>query len=664
MASKASRASKVSIRQSKVSFAAQNDTVVNYYHSKHSEDPPAPRISKRISLTYLEEPVITVYNQQDEKGDAAEGDEEGGGETRKFMHKYKDAPIKEEKIEPTFAQKLRAVGQKLNHYKAMKCIQICCAIYIAVFTLAPIGGLRVRGGTIIDPASDERTRRGVFLVEGNLRAIICQNTLQLVFIGVTRISAYMMYPALVLVYMTKFRATMAYLSRSNWWVFTAVDFHELHVYCGWTVFIDCTIHSVLHCARWGNQGNMYLLFHHPTGLTGFIVFFATLLICVPMTFLRLNIIYEIRKNMHYLFILFGLGMSYHAPANGVPNGGYCAYIFPILLGWWLLDWMYCFVYMTEKIDTTGFEVLPNGVQLSMGVSDRFMKNGAQGGYAYVCLPWVDRTQWHAFSLFEDPVEENERQIFMQCGGDWTRKVHKILQRDTVRPCYIQGPFPSPYNLAEDYDNQILVASGIGITPALSVIRAHKGSRKINLIWSVRDRHLLEFFLRHLYLDHSGWNLIFYTGKDPLPEDAEIFTNSNLSIILGRPRLKQLIPSIIYGMEAGHGKPEDYNPEIRSDDIAGFSDIIDSVHPDKEDAVSEEVEAAIKAAAQKRDSSGLSFRPWENHPEASEYVSNLPRKEVLSTWGMMYCGGAQAVLEDLENISKKYDIDVHIESFGW
>ena len=477
---------------------------------------------------------------------------------------------------------------------------------------------------------------------------------------------------LVMVYMTKFRATMSYLQQSPIWHFLNLDFHEFHVYCGWYVFIDCTIHTVFHCARWAVQGegfwgNMYLLFNHPTGLTGFIVYVSTLLIVVPMTYLRLNIIYEIRKNMHYLFLVFGLGMIWHAPAHGqmnAKNGGFNAYIFPILLIWWLVDWLFCVIFMTEKIETTGFEVLPNGVQISMGVSDRFVRWGAHGGYAYVCLPWVDRTQWHAFSLFEDPIEENERQMFMQCGGDWTRQVHKILQRDTVRPCWIQGPFPSPYNQAEQYDNQVLVASGIGITPALSVIRAHKNTRKINLIWSVRDRHLLEFFLRHLYLDHTGWNLIFYTGKDPLPPDAEIFTNSNLSIILGRPRLKQLIPSIIYGIEAGIGLPEDYNPEIRADDIGDFDELIEA-SDDVTGEANEEVEAAIQAAAAKqRDSSGLAFRPWENHPEATEYVKNLPRKEVLSTWGMMYCGGAAAVLADLESISKKYDIDVHIESFGW
>ena len=492
------------------------------------------------------------------------------------------------------------------------------------------------------------------------------------------------YPSgLVMVYMTKFRSTMLFLSHTPLSMFTlnAVDLHELHVHCGWYVFVDCTIHTVFHCARWAVQGegffgNMYLLFHHPTGVTGFIVYVSTLLIIVPMTWWRLKIIYEVRKNIHYLFIVFGLAMTWHAPKftwRMQSNGGFCAYIFPILLGWWALDWFIAWNFLTEKIETTEFNVLPNGTQLTMAVSEFFDNNGAQGGYCYVCLPWVDKYQWHAFSLFENPTAPNERQIFMQRGGDWTFKVHKLCQRDTVRPCWVQGPYPSPYNQAEQYDHQVLVASGIGITPALSVIRAHKDTRQINLIWSVRDRHLLEFFLRHLYLDHTGWNLIFYTGKEPLSEDSvEIFTNSNICIILGRPRLRALIPSMIYGIESGQGNPEDYIPEVTKDaelreDLGDYLE----EEPDDTEAVDEKaLEAQIEANMNKPAPSGqggvdrIEFKPWNSHPEAHEYVKNLDKEEVLSRWAMMYCGGAAAVLEDLEAISHIYGINCHIESFGW
>jgi ferric-chelate reductase len=185
------------------------------------------------------------------------------------------------------------------------------------------------------------------------------------------------------------------------------------------------------------------------------------------------------------------------------------------------------------------------------------------------------TMARVLSFIENPVNPQERQIFLQKAGDWTCKVHAILQRDTVRPAWIQGPVPGPYASAEEYGNQILVASGIGITPALSVIRAQKDSRRINLIWTVRDRHLLSFFLRHLYLDNSGWNLIFYTGSEPLEtSEIEIFTNTNVCIIIGRrPKLQQTIINIVYGIESGRGLPERYNQDIKQEASTKLAEMV-------------------------------------------------------------------------------------------
>jgi predicted ferric reductase len=186
----------------------------------------------------------------------------------------------------------------------------------------------------------------------------------------------------------------------------------------------------------------------------------------------------------------------------------------------------------------------------MKVSERFQKLGNQGGICYVCLPWIAKSEWHAFSLFENPKNPmTEREIFMQVTGDWTAKIHEAVKRETVRPCWVQGPFPSPYNNATAYDNQILIASNTGITPALSVIRAHKESRRINLVWAVRDESLLNFFLNNLYLDHQGWNLVFYTGKKKLCDQSiNVLTNTNVCIIEGRPKFEEVIPNIIFGIE--------------------------------------------------------------------------------------------------------------------
>jgi hypothetical protein len=84
-------------------------------------------------------------------------------------------------------------------------------------------------------------------------------------------------------------------------------------------------------------------------------------------------------------------------------------------------------------------VVPSGVKMTFKVSERFQAMGNQGGVCYVCLPWISKHQWHAFSLFENPKNPMaEREIFMQTIGDWTHKVHETVQRETVRPCWVQG----------------------------------------------------------------------------------------------------------------------------------------------------------------------------------------------------------------------------------
>jgi hypothetical protein len=260
----------------------------------------------------------------------------------------------------------------------------------------------------------------------------------------------------------------------------------------------------------------------------------------------------------------------------------------------------------------------------------------------------------------------------------------------VRPAWIHGPFPSPYDNAIDYDNQILVASGIGITPALSVIRAHKNSRRINLIWAVRDPHLLGFFLRHLYFDHQGWNLIFYTGREKLNSRLiESIANTNICIIEGRPKLDQVIPNIIFGIESENGLPERYNQDTRAvasemlidrlkhadrpEDVAfyaqelGFSLSADAIDHSLRSSLrsGRDVDCSIHSASDCiLENLAIGFRPWEYHPGATDYVKNLDKKMVIPTWGMLYCGGAKPVLDDLKRISDEYQIGLHVESFAW
>ena len=522
-----------------------------------------------------------------------------------------------------------------RRYTTLKLVGILLGIYIAVMSYSFVGTFGPYGGFvdpvrhyIVDVNSVERNDAGVILTKGTERAIVANNWFQMLCIGVTRVTAFFMYPgtflwevvcffssscsrsgflffaALIMVFITKFRATMEFISKTPFSMFTNDDLHDFHVYCGWIVMIDGVTHGIFHLLRWGNQGNLILLFTHYSGITGCFIIITLLLICVPMIFFVGKISYEFRKALHYLFVVFCLAMAGHSPTSTIPNGGFTAYVFPIILAWYALDYMYIQMFMTEKIESTVFHVVPTGFQLTMKVSERFQKSGGHGGYCYVNFPWISKTQWHAYSLFENPANPDERQIYVQNLGDWTNEVQEALQRNTCRPVWVQGPFSSPYDSAIEYDNQVLVAGGIGITPALSVMRAHQETRRSNLIWSVRDRHMLEFFIQHGEFSKRGWNMVFYTGKEPLvlddddDESGELVTanGARLHIIRGRPNLAQVLPNLIYSIESGTAVPEAYVEDKKVEAVKTLQDKLAELDEDLELSDREKLHELINHSA--------------------------------------------------------------------
>ena len=160
---------------------------------------------------------------------------------------------------------------------------------------------------------------------------------------------------------------------------------------------------------------------------------------------------------------------------------------------------------------------------------------------------VSRSQFHAFSLVQLAGKPGTSIVCMAVVGDWTEAVHAALKRPSCRPAWIYGPFPSPFGAASNFDNLICVASGIGITPAVSIITSFAQTRRVNLVWVCRDPDLIEHYLRHICHD-SAWTFIFYTGKRSLNlNDGDIGWlkgRPTLKILQGRPDLEDLVCSIV------------------------------------------------------------------------------------------------------------------------
>ena len=182
------------------------------------------------------------------------------------------------------------------------------------------------------------------------------------------------------------------------------------------------------------------------------------------------------------------------------------------------------------------------------------------------IPWIAKDQWHAFSLYQS-AEKGYSSVCVSAVGDWTRKLHAEVTFDTVRPCYVCGPFTSPYATASNFDNLVLVASGIGITPAINILAAAKETRRCNLLWMCRDASLVEFYLSAVEFDDDGYTVVYYTGKRELCVDTSRLP-ARVLVFAKRPNLPRAIQGLIHAIETGTGLPEDAvraSEEAKDDD---------------------------------------------------------------------------------------------------
>ena len=115
-----------------------------------------------------------------------------------------------------------------------------------------------------------------------------------------------------------------------------------------------------------------------------------------------------------------------------------------------------------------------------------------------------------------------------------------MQYKTTRPVWVSGHFASPYSTAINFDNLVLVASGIGITPALSVVAAHRATRRVNLVWVCREPSLVEFYLSKFQFPTNALTLIYYTGKGRKLVLENIDLPRTVLVLEGRPKLGRTV----------------------------------------------------------------------------------------------------------------------------
>ncbi|KIW98902.1 uncharacterized protein Z519_00565 [Cladophialophora bantiana CBS 173.52] len=89
----------------------------------------------------------------------------------------------------------------------------------------------------------------------------------------------------------------------------------------------------------------------------------------------------------------------------------------------------------------------------------------QGGqYILLLLPSISYFQWHPFTVSE--FDGDRPYIYMKAGGNWTARVRRLGR---FTPARLDGLFGAPSQRFFDYQYNILIETGIGITPSLSTL---------------------------------------------------------------------------------------------------------------------------------------------------------------------------------------------------
>eukprot|EP00850_Spirogloea_muscicola_P019734 SM000197S05477 [mRNA] locus=s197:245380:250444:- [translate_table: standard] len=124
---------------------------------------------------------------------------------------------------------------------------------------------------------------------------------------------------------------------------------------------------------------------------------------------------------------------------------------------------------------------------------------------FINVPVISRLQWHPFSISSSPLDgRRSLSVIMKPLGGWTRKLAAHVEALGQQPLLlkVEGPYGQEQDLLMKYDELLLAAGGIGITPFMSLLShlAHRcrqpGAKTpllVTLVWAVRreeDLHKL------------------------------------------------------------------------------------------------------------------------------------------------------------------------------
>ncbi|GLU06082.1 hypothetical protein SLE2022_231450 [Rubroshorea leprosula] len=280
-----------------------------------------------------------------------------------------------------------------------------------------------------------------------------------------------------------------------------------HVWLGHLTMLLFTLHGLFYVIGWAMEGHLLaeLLEWKNIGvanLAGVISLLAGLLMWFTSFHPVRRNYFELFFYTHQLYIVFVVFLALHVGdfVFSIAAGGIFLFV---------LDRFLRFCQSRRTVDILSAKCLPSGtVELILSKPGNLRYNALSFIFLQVReLSWL---QWHPFSVSSSPLDgKYHLSILIKVLGGWTAKLREsILNMSEAEPqieptqlqrkitASVEGPYGHelPYYLM--YDNLVLVAGGIGISPFLAILsdifhRVRDGRaclsvpRKVFIVWAVK-----------------------------------------------------------------------------------------------------------------------------------------------------------------------------------
>ncbi|KAL0886239.1 hypothetical protein Bca101_010222 [Brassica carinata] len=350
---------------------------------------------------------------------------------------------------------------------------------------------------------------------------------------------------------------------------------KYHVWLGHITMAFFSFHGLCYVVAWTVQGRLLELIFEWKAigiavLPGVISLVAGLLMwATSLQYVRKHY-FELFFYTHQLYVVFVVFLALHVGD----------YLFSIVAGGiflFILDRFLRFCQSRRTVDVISAKSFPCGtLELVLSKPPNMRYNALSFVFLQVReLSWL---QWHPFSVSSSPLDgKHHVAVLIKVLGGWTAKLRDQLSKlyeaenqdqllsplsyPKITTC-VEGPYghESPYHLA--YENLVLVAGGIGISPFFAIIsdilhRKRDGKaclpKNVLVIWAVKNSDELSLLssidipsICHSFSHKMNLEINIYVTRqsEPLLEDGMVHKMVNPSV---KPRSNGCPMSVLVGL---------------------------------------------------------------------------------------------------------------------